>query len=89
MSEDNPALGTLRSSSTTEGGKRMQALPTAMVQLYAVIGISALVVAGVTVLRRRRRTSLEEEVQRLECLARLLRARRELREELDLQEEGA
>jgi hypothetical protein len=67
----------------------MQALPTAMVQLYAVIGISALVVAGVTVLRRRRRTSLEEEVQRLECLVHLLRARRELREELDLQEEGA
>lgn len=67
----------------------MQALPTAMVQLYAVIGIAALVVAGTTVLRRRRRTFLERDVQHLETLVRLLRARRELREELGLQEEGA
>ena len=66
----------------------MAALPTAMVQLYVVIGTAALVVAGVTVLRRRRRDSLETEVQRLECLVRLLRAGRELREELDLHEEG-
>ncbi len=67
----------------------MPALPTAMVHLYAVIGTAALVVAGMSVLRRRRRTSLERDVQRLEHLVRLLRAGRELREELDLQEEGA
>jgi hypothetical protein len=66
----------------------MPALPTAMVQLYAVIGTAALVVAGMSVLRRRR-TSLERDVQRLETLVRLLRAGRELREELDLQDEGA
>ena len=66
----------------------MPALPTAMVQLYAVIGTAALVVAGISVLRRRR-TSWERDVQRLETLVRLLRAGRELREELDLQEEGA
>jgi hypothetical protein len=59
-----------------------------MVQLYAVIGTAALVVAGMSVLRRRR-TSLERDVQRLETLVRLLRAGRELREELDLQDEGA
>jgi hypothetical protein len=66
----------------------MPALPTAMVQLYAVIGTAALVVAGMSVLRRRR-NSLERDVQRLETLVRLLRAGRELREELDLQDEGA
>jgi cell division protein FtsL len=67
----------------------MPALPTAMVQLYTVIATAALVVAGMSVLRRRRRTSLERDVQRLEHLVRLLRAGRELREELDLREEGA
>jgi hypothetical protein len=66
----------------------MPALPTAMVQLYAVIGTAALVVAGMSVLRRRR-SSVERDVQRLEVLVRLLRAGRELREELDLQEEGS
>jgi len=65
----------------------MPALPSAMVQLYAVIGTAALVVAGISVLRRRR-TSLERDVQRLEIVVRLLRAARELREELDLQDEG-
>lgn len=65
----------------------MPALPSAMVQLYAVIGTAALVVAAMSVLRRRR-SSLERDVQRLEILVRLLRAGRELREELDLQEEG-
>jgi hypothetical protein len=66
----------------------MPALPTAMVQLYAVIGTAALVVAGMSVLRRRR-ASWERDVQRLETVVRLLRAARELREELDLREEGS